>query len=86
MFEKTDARLFFLVISALCLLGAIVSAFFSLASGIMFPQGATFLGLNINVLYLFLFGSILWAIQHLRNMVDKEAKNAAPEPKKAKKG
>jgi hypothetical protein len=71
-----DARQLFLVISALCLFGAIVSAFFAIASGIMFAQGPTFLGLNVHVLYLFIFGAILWSIQHLRNLVDKTTASA----------
>jgi hypothetical protein len=86
MFEKPDARPIFLAISALCLLGAVVSAFFALASGIMFPQGqGSFLGVNIHVLYLFLFAGILWAMQHLRAMADREMKNAAPKKNAARK-
>jgi hypothetical protein len=69
-----DTRSLFLAISALCLAGAVVSAFFAIASGIMFVQGPTFLGLNVHVLYLFIFGAILWSIQHLRNMVDAAEK------------
>jgi hypothetical protein len=83
MAGQMDARQFFLVISALCLFGAIVSAFFAIASGIMFAQGPTFLGLNVHVLYLFTFGAILWSIQHLRNMVDKAATESAIVPKKS---
>ena len=80
MFEKPDTRLFFLIISALCLFGAIVSAFFALASGIMLPQGSgSFLGLNIHIIYLFIFGGILWTIQQLRAIIDKEGQKTAPE-------
>jgi hypothetical protein len=72
MFGKMDARFFFIAVSGLCLLGAVISAGLSVASGLVLPQGQmSFFGLNINIVYLFLFAGIMWAVQHLRNRVDR---------------
>jgi hypothetical protein len=87
MLGKMDARFFFIAVSGLCLLGAVISAGLSLVSGLVLPQGQmSFFGLNINIIYLFLFAGIMWAVQHLRNKIDRaeagqHRKAAAKKPR-----
>jgi hypothetical protein len=80
---KLDNIFFVELVWMLSLVGIITASWYSIGSGLMYPSdSANLFGLNINLVYLFIFAILIWALYNIKYPKEHHKKEVAKETRK----
>jgi hypothetical protein len=72
---KLDNTFFVELVWILCLIGIITSSWYAIGSGFLYPSdSANIFGLNINIVFLFIFAILIWALYNIRYPKERSKK------------
>ncbi|MCX6773955.1 MAG: hypothetical protein NTY68_03075 [Candidatus Micrarchaeota archaeon] len=84
---KLDNIFFVELVWMLSLVGVITASWYSIGSGLLHPSNsANLFGLNINIVFLFIFAILIWALYNIKYPIEhhrkEDKKQARKKPRK----